>query len=153
MSEPESLKWTLRFKNHNVTVLLLVSPRQPFDSIKEDLLKALKIRNITEINKQPIPENAADIEFGLPIERNNLEKGWEKMRPPPQETADDKQPARGRKTANISPEGLDLKDSQAVAFRFRKAGEQAQDELEIGLDDPGWDVEIPKYEEAEDDEE
>ncbi|OJD12202.1 hypothetical protein AJ78_07161 [Emergomyces pasteurianus Ep9510] len=154
MSEPDSLKWTLRFKNHNVTILLLVSPAQSFESIKEELLKALKVRNIAEINGQPVPEEPDEIEFGIPLDRNNLEKGWEMLRPATEEAGNEKkkQPLRGRKTVVISPEGAGLKDSQALAFRFRKPVEgENEDELGIGFDDPGWDVKIATYD-AEDDE-
>ncbi|OJD27617.1 hypothetical protein ACJ73_00996 [Blastomyces percursus] len=154
MSEPNFLKWTLRFKNHNVTILLLVSPTQSFGSIKEEILKALKVRNITEINGKPVPENAAEIEFGVPLDRNNLEKGWKKLRPTTEESGNgkQKQPLRGRSAATTGPEEAGLKDSQAIAFRFRKPVEgQDEDELGIGFDDPGWDVMIAKYD-AEDDE-
>ncbi|OAX82613.1 hypothetical protein ACJ72_03038 [Emergomyces africanus] len=154
MSEPDSLKWTLRFKNHNVTILLLVSPAQSFESIKEELLKALKVRNIAEINGQPVPEEPAEIEFGTPIDRNNLEKGWEILKPTKEEVGNEKQkqPLRGRKTAMSCPEGAGLKDSQAIAFRFRKPVEgEDEDELGVGFDDPGWDVKIAKYD-VEDDE-
>ncbi|KKZ63946.1 hypothetical protein EMCG_01757 [[Emmonsia] crescens] len=154
MSETDSLKWTLRFKKHNVTILLLISPAQSFDSIKEELLKALKVRNIAEINGQPVPEDPAEIEFGIPIDRNNLEKGWEKLKPTTEEAGNkkQKQPSRGRKAVAASPEGAGLKDSQAIAFRFRKPVEgEDEDELGIGFDDPGWDVLIAKYD-AEDDE-
>ncbi|KAG5289771.1 hypothetical protein I7I48_09200 [Histoplasma ohiense] len=154
MSEPDSLKWTLRFKNHNVTILLLVSPTQSFDSIKEELLKALKIRGITELNGQTVPENPAEIEFGVPLDRNNMEKGWEKLKPTTGEAGNgmNKQPLRGRKSIITGPVGAGLKDSQALAFRFRKPGEdEDEDDLGIGFDDPGWDVMIAKYD-AEDDE-
>ncbi|ODH52434.1 hypothetical protein GX48_01497 [Paracoccidioides brasiliensis] len=150
ISEPNSLKWTLRFKNHNITILLLVSPVQSFDSIKEELLRALKVRNITHINGQPVPQDPAEIEFGIPIDRNNLEKGWEIMKPPARERSGEKQTLRGRKTIIASPEGSGLKDSHAIAFRFHKPVEgEDDDELGIGFDDPGWDVLISKYD-AED---
>ncbi|PGG97925.1 hypothetical protein AJ79_09038 [Helicocarpus griseus UAMH5409] len=152
MSEPDSLKWTLRFKNHNVTILLLASPTQSLDSLKDELLRSLRVRNIAEINQHPVPEDPAEIEFGVPIDRNNLDKGWERLTPPTQEGENEKQPIRNRKAANATIEWLGLKDSQAVAFRFRKPTEgEDEDELGIGFNDPGWDVLIPKYD-AEDDE-
>ncbi|PGG95666.1 hypothetical protein GX51_08181 [Blastomyces parvus] len=154
MSEPNSLKWTLKFKNHNVTILLLVSPTQSFDSIKEEILKALKVRNITEINGQPVPDDSAEIELGVPLDRNNLEKGWEKLRQTIEESGNGKQkkPLRGRNTATTGPEEAGLKDSQAVAFRFRKPVEgEDEDELGIGFDDPGWDVMVAKYDAEDDD--
>ena len=144
--------WTLRFKNHKVTVLLLVDPGKPFESIKETLLQALNVRNIKEINGQPVPEDPSEIEFGVPIDRNNLDKGWQTLDVPHQANGTQKRSAGGKKSVlNTSPQGAGLKDSQAVAFRFHKPSEVDGDEDEIiaaiDLDDPGWDVQIPKDEE------
>lgn len=146
----KSSDWTLRFKNHDVTILLIVSPAKPFGSIKETLLNALKIRNIKEINGKSVPEDPSEIEFGVPIDRNNLHKGWQKM-----ENADKRPSTGGTKSVlNTSPQGAGLRDSQAVAFRFRNATESDKEQDEevaaMDLDDPGWDVKIPKYDDDED---
>ncbi|KAM5450077.1 hypothetical protein MaudCBS49596_004451 [Microsporum audouinii] len=152
MAEPT---WTLRFKNHNITVLLLVSPVEPFDSIKATLLKALQNRGIKEINGKVVPDDAADIEFGAPLDRNNLEKGWLPLAIP--DGRADKGTGKGRSTVfNSSPQGADLRDAQAVAFRFRKASERSavkDGDLEMDLDDPGWDVLVPSYDDEEDENE
>ncbi|EFQ99701.1 hypothetical protein MGYG_02715 [Nannizzia gypsea CBS 118893] len=146
MAEP---KWTLRFKNHNITVLLLVSPAEPFDSIKATLLKALQIRGIKEINGKPVPDDAAGIELGAPLERNNLEKGWQPLAISDGKTDDGA--GKGKSSVfNSSPQGADLRDAQAVAFRFRTPMEDG--DLEMDLDDPGWDVLIPSYDDADEDE-
>ncbi|GBF65245.1 hypothetical protein TMEN_7962 [Trichophyton mentagrophytes] len=151
MAEP---RWTLRLKNHNVTVLLLVSPVDAFDTIKATLLKALQIRGIKEINGKPVPDDAADIELGVPLDRNNLEKGWQPLAIPDGKT--DKGAGKGKSSVfNSSPQGADLRDAQAIAFRFRKASERSavkDGDLEMDLDDPGWDVLIPSYDDEDEDE-
>ncbi|WEW58924.1 hypothetical protein PRK78_004392 [Emydomyces testavorans] len=151
-SKPSPLSWTLRFKNHNITVLLLVSPAEPFKKIKETLLKALKIRGIKEINGISIPQDSSEIEFGLPVDRNNLEKGWVLLELPT-ELKGVKRDAAGTKKNAISdsPQGADLRDSQAVAFRFRaaKSTEATEDEAGMDIDDPGWDVLIPTYDDED----
>jgi hypothetical protein len=140
-----------------VTVLLLVSPVQSLTSIKETLLAALKSRQITEIHGVPVPNDPSEIEFGLPRDRNNLEKGWRKLKPPPQQNGDARRQGAGKRSTAItdSPQGADMRDFQAVAFRFRKtsaAGEQTgeDDELAMEIDDPGWDVLISKYDDETD---
>ncbi|EGE01594.1 hypothetical protein TEQG_00639 [Trichophyton equinum CBS 127.97] len=151
LAEP---RWTLRLKNHNVTVLLLVSPVDAFDTIKATLLKALQIRGIKEINGKPVPDDAADIELGVPLDRNNLEKGWQPLAIPDGKT--DKGAGKGKSSVfNSSPQGADLRDAQAIAFRFRKASERSavkDGDLEMDLDDPGWDVLIPSYDDEDEDE-
>ena len=136
--------------------MLLVSPVEPFASIKESLVKALQARNITEINGQPVPEDASDIEFGIPIDKNNLEKGWQKLDAPEQETGQAKRAAGGKKSViSASPQGAGLKDTQPVAFRFRKRGDGMDNQGEdvaMDLDDPGWDVLIPAYEDSDEEE-
>ncbi|OAL74296.1 hypothetical protein A7D00_2329 [Trichophyton violaceum] len=151
MAEP---RWTLRLKNHNVTVLLLVSPVDAFDTIKSALLKALWIRGIKEINGKPVPDDVANIELGVPLDRNNLEKGWQPLTIPDGKT--DKGAGKGKSSVfNSSPQGADLRDAQAIAFRFRKASERSavkDGDLEMDLDDPGWDVLIPSYDDEDEDE-
>lgn len=45
---------------------------------------------------------------------------------------------------NATPQGAELRDSQALAFRFRNAETGNMD-----IDDPGWDVLIPSYDDDE----
>lgn len=150
-SKPNPLSWTLRFKNHNVTVVLLVSPTEPLEGIRKTLLKALQVRGIEEINGVQIPEQPSEIELGVPIDRNNLEKGWVRL-----ELANgDSSNTGSKKNAIIgdSPQALDLRDSQAVAFRFRSRGREEinanGEESDMDVDDLGWDVMIPTYEDDE----
>jgi hypothetical protein len=142
-----------------LTILLLVSPVQSLTSIKETLLAALKSRQITEINGVPVPSDPSEIEFGLPWDRNNLEKGWRKLKPPLQQNGDTRRQGAGKRSTVItdSPQGADMRDSQAVAFRFRTTSAGAEqtgedDELAMEVDDPGFDVSISKYEDETDEE-
>ena len=103
-----------------------------------------------------IPDSAEDVELGVPIERNNLKKGWVRLEILEQEITDNKGSKRtigGKKSIlNLSPKGADLKDGHALAFRFRKHSTSHVDEdsdMEIDIDDPGWDVQIAAYDDEE----
>lgn len=117
------------------------------------LHNALKVRNIPDINGDPVPETASGVELGVPIDRTDLDQGWKKLEVPAQETkdGDKKRVVGGRKSVlNMSVQGADIQDSEVIAFRFREAeDDKEKDELEKQLDDPGWDVIIPAYEDDE----
>ncbi|KAK2757030.1 hypothetical protein FQN54_004999 [Arachnomyces sp. PD_36] len=155
MAGSGSVPWTLLFKKNKVTILLLLSPSQTIASVKETLLKALKSREITEIAGEPVPESAAGIELGVPIDRNDLERGWQKLEVPAQGVKDgDKKRVAGGKDSilNTTLNGAHIKDAQSLAFRFREVtGDDKEDELEQQSDDPGWDVLIPTYDDEEGD--
>lgn len=95
-----------------------------------------------------------EVELGVPIERNNLNKGWVRLEIPEQEVTDNKGGKRtvgGKKSIlNASPKGADLKDGHALAFRFTKAQSNVDEgDMEIEIDDPAWDVMIAAYEDEE----
>lgn len=143
----------MRFKSHNVTILLLVSPVDPFNSIKETLLNALRVRDIKEINGVAVPDKPSLVELGVPVDRNNLEKGWSLLRTSDECNGDTKKQA-GQNIPSTNPQAADIRDGQAVAFRFRTtaANGTTGDEGEMEVDDPEWDVLIPTYDEEEEDE-
>lgn len=143
------MSWTLRFKKHKTTVLLMVPAHESIASTKEMLLHALKSRGITEINGDPVPDDPSEIEFGVPIDRNELEKGWTRL---------DVELANGEKTSGrvkngtkASLQSADIRNGQPIAFRFRKASDENQDkdDLELELEDPGWDVVVPTLDNEE----
>lgn len=140
-SNPRSC--TLLFKKHRTTIFLSLQPGQTIESAKQALLDALEARGLSEIGGASVPQAAADIELGVPVDRNDLEKGWKPLEP------------AAEKIANGLPtlQSVGLDDSHLVAFRFRKssmadANGDAANENEENL---GWDVEIPQY--ADEDEE
>ncbi|KAL2218953.1 hypothetical protein M432DRAFT_396401 [Thermoascus aurantiacus ATCC 26904] len=154
-SKPDPLSWTLRFKKHKTTVLLMLPANESIASTKEILLKALKSRGLTEINGDPVPDDPSEIEFGVPVDRNELDKGWTKLDVEMPELASEgvtKKGVVGKKNGgNITLQAADIRDGQPIAFRFRKPSEdnKDKDELELELEDPGWDVIVPSLDDEE----
>ncbi|KAL4741272.1 hypothetical protein BDV11DRAFT_168262 [Aspergillus similis] len=142
--------WTLLFKKHRTTVLLLLPPSQTIEATKTNLLEALRARNLKEINGDPVPEDPTAIEFGVAVDKNDLEKGWTSLEAPKIE-ADDA-PKRGpeKKATSLSLKAAELNNGQTIAFRFRKAGVASSDNVtDLDLEDPGWDVVIPNFDDEE----
>ncbi|MCJ1421386.1 hypothetical protein MMC32_007749 [Xylographa parallela] len=142
--------WTLRFKQHKVTVLLFVEQTQPFSSIKADLLNALQGRGYSEINQRPLPSDAEDIILGLPIDKNDPSKGWIGLDIPAMDMEDEtgnKKKMGGKKSVlNASPLGAGLRDGSLLAFKFRSENAKKDDDG-LDLDDSDWDVIMPSYDE------
>lgn len=154
-SQPDPLSLTLLFKKHKTTVLLMLPSTSTIATTKELLLRSLQSRGLQEINGDVIPDDASNIEFGVPVDKNDLEKGWTSLEPDvPQELLTK---SAGRKSAvgQGTLQAAELKNGQSIAFRFRKRGaeDHAQDDTVDDLEDPGWDVILPKYEEEEEEEE
>ncbi|KAL8638877.1 MAG: hypothetical protein Q9228_004015 [Teloschistes exilis] len=143
---PSSQQLTLLFKQHKATVLLLVSSLDTFDSIKEKLLAALKATGVTEINGHSVPSEPDDVILGVPIDKNDPDRGWVGLNIPGEK--DDG--AKDRKTKgsvlNSTPSGAGCKDSAVFAFRFREKESEGD---EVDLDDGKFDVVMPIFEDDE----
>ncbi|OJJ51292.1 hypothetical protein ASPZODRAFT_127349 [Penicilliopsis zonata CBS 506.65] len=155
MSNPDPLSWTLFFKKHKTTVLLMLPPHETLQNAKSALLNALQSRGLKELNGDVIPQDAAEVEFGVPVDRNDLEKGWTSLETDDLDLEDEgnSKRASGKRSGNaVSLQNADLRNGQAVAFRFRKptATSEKTDELDIDLGDPGWDVVTPNFDDEED---
>lgn len=153
-AKSDSRSCTLLFKKHKTTVLLSLQPHEPLTSGKEKLLGALASRGLRDINGDAIPNDPAEIELGVPVDKSDLEKGWMRLATdiPSQkdEGAAKKTTAKPKSTATVQAAGL--QNGSSVAFRFRKPTEEAVgDELDTDLDlnDPGWDVIIPSFDDEE----
>lgn len=137
------MQWTLRFKQHKTTVLLFAQQSQSLDSIKRDLLDAIKARGIEEINGNALPSDPEDIEFGVPRDKYDISKGWVPLKIPEVEEGDTKGKGKAVKKDSVlngSPLGAGLKDGAMLAFRFTKG--PAEDGMDV---DDEWDVIIPSY--------
>ncbi|CAF9934425.1 MAG: hypothetical protein ALECFALPRED_005941 [Alectoria fallacina] len=138
---PSGMQWTLRFKQHKTTILLFVQQSQSFNSIKRDLLDAIKATGINDINGNALASDPEDIEFGVPRDKNDISRGWVALKIPEVENGDTN--GKGVKKGSIlneSPLGAGLKDGAMLAFKFTKGVE------EDGMDvDDEWDVIIPSY--------
>ena len=150
MSKPPKAKTlqsdlTLRFKNHRITILLLCQQSQSFTSIRQDLLESIKATGIENINGTFIPSNPEDIILGVPLDKNDLTKGWVNLEIP--EFDESEAQGKGVKKGSVlnqSPLGAGLKDGALLAFKFKK--ERASDEIEL---DDEWDVVMPSYEDED----
>lgn len=143
---------TLLFKKHKTTILLSLQPHDQLQGVKQKVLQALKERGVREINGDIVPDDPAEIEFGMPIDRSDLEKGWTRLKT--NIPNDESGKKSGRALADTVLDA-DLGDGNWVAFRFRKdikAEEAKEDESAMSLDqeDPGWDVVAPSFEEEDD---
>lgn len=167
---PSQQTWTLRLKAHKTTVFLHVDPLTRFSVIKQLLYKALQDTSLNnpETNEPvPLPESAADIQLGRPVNINDPRAGfqlgeWECSIDEDEE--DVKGKGKAKKTAdgtaapsNIQqcPKGAGLRDNAVLAFGFRgdgtEWGSRAQDaeDEDMEEDRPGmWGVKIPTFEDA-----
>ncbi|KAJ5615836.1 hypothetical protein N7537_000950 [Penicillium hordei] len=131
-SKTDSRAVTLLFKKHKTTVLLMLQPHEPLGFTKERLLGALKSREVTEINGDIVPDDSDDVEFGEPIDRADLEKGWKRLK---------------SQNESVTLMEAGLQNGHSVAFRFHKSTEGKNGGVDMDLDgeDPGWDVVMPTY--------
>ncbi|KAL4980311.1 hypothetical protein BDW66DRAFT_124914 [Aspergillus desertorum] len=150
MSQSDPLSWTLLFKKHRTTVLLLLPPSQTVEATKTNLLEALRARGLKEINGDPLPEDPTAIEFGVAVDKNDLEKGWTSLEAPKTETDDASKQGPGKKATSLSLKAAELNNGQSVAFRFRTRGVPGSDNAtDLDLEDPGWDVVTPSFDDEE----
>lgn len=138
----------------------MLLPQESITNTKTALLNALKARELSGINGEPLPEDASDIEFGVAVDRNDLEKGWTRLEVEGSHFAEEEVPKKntGKKTSGfISLQALDLRNGQSIAFRFKKPGDgekavkkDGEDiDIDLDLEDPGWDVVVPKFDDEE----
>ncbi|KAL4925598.1 uncharacterized protein BDV17DRAFT_294335 [Aspergillus undulatus] len=143
-AQQDPLSWTLLFKKHKTTVILVLPPSETIIGTKTTLLKALQARGLSDINGDPVPQYPSEIELGIAVDKNDLEKGWTSLEAP--QPDDDEAPKRGgKKAASLSLKAADINSGQSIAFRFRRPGSSA----DLDLEDPGWDVVLPSLDDEE----
>ncbi|RJE18433.1 hypothetical protein PHISCL_09229 [Aspergillus sclerotialis] len=125
----------------------MLPPHESLTKAKESLLHNLKGRNITEINGDLIPDDPSQIELGVAVDKADPEKGWTRLEV---ETGGSKQSRDG-----VSLQAADLRNGQAVAFRFRKPQQETEErgdiDIDIDVEDPGWDVVLPSLDDEDED--
>lgn len=148
---PNPRSCTLLFKKHRTTVLLSLQPGQSIESSKEVLLQSLLDRGFSEIGGTSLPQAAAEIELGVPVDRNDLEKGWRPLED--NHAVENDQGVKKYSKGFLTLEAAGLENGHSVAFRFRKSsGTDVNGNATNGVsEDIGWDVEMPSY--ADEDEE
>lgn len=133
----DSSLWTLRFKQHKTTILLYAYPGQSFTSIKKDLLDAISSTGLKAIDGHDLPSDPEDVILGVPIDKNDIDRGWKELLIPEADNEIDAHKSKKVKKDSIfnsSPLGAGLKDGAMIAFRFKADEEE------------GFDVIMPTYE-------
>ncbi|TQB68725.1 hypothetical protein MPDQ_002881 [Monascus purpureus] len=162
--------WTLLFKKHKTTVLLMLQPHETITTAKEALLKALQVRGIKEINGDTVPDSPSEIEFGVAVDRNDLDKGWTRLEVEAptfgkEESSSANKGAAAKKNNSssfVSLQAADIRNGQSIVFRFRKRREETEggdqdqnqdqpdlDNIGLEFEDPGWDVVVPRLDDEE----
>lgn len=149
---PSGVTWTIRFKYNKTTVLLHADPLQTFDSLKEDLLSALKQTNKDGLlHGHPLPESADEIILGKAVDVFDLSKGFSRLDVSEVDDVDADAKKKGRPAKDAAGKetlkGAGLRDNAVLAFKW---GEDAvmidKEGMEVGEEQ--WDVQVPTYEDA-----
>ncbi|KAJ5988775.1 hypothetical protein N7481_003985 [Penicillium waksmanii] len=150
-TNPDSRSVTILFKKNKTTILLSLQPHEQLQAVKRKVLQALKERDVREINGDIVPDDPAEIEFGIPIDRSDLEKGWTRLKT---NTSNEETGKNSGSALADTVLDADLGNGNWVAFRFGKdikPEETKEDEtaMSLDLDDPGWDVVVPSFDDEE----
>jgi len=145
-----SRTWTLRFKNHRSTILLHVDPLQQLNSVRAELLKAVRQSHPDgKLNGYAIPDDETDILLARPADINDLTLGWEPLEH--DDSLDDalveeKSTGKGKGKAGSSkaksgkdklsdcPQGAGLRDGGVVAFKFKGQAQAEREAADEGIE-------------------
>ena len=145
--------FTLRFKNHKSTTFLHADPQQSFDSLREDLLRALKDTHPDgTINGHPLPPKSSHILLARPNDLQNIDKGFTSVTDKVGDIITGNENV-GRKKAGqpelklkeATPKAAGLRDGSVVAYKFRT---DLDDDYDPALDED-WDVMMPSYDDQD----
>lgn len=161
--KPSSTTWTLRLKAHKTTVLLHVDPLSTFSNIKELLYNALEqagLKHPETGSTIPLPESAADIQLGRPLDVNKPKEGFRLGEWETNDEEEDAEGANGKgkaasKSISQSLKGAGLKDNAVLAFRWKGDGtgwendeEDTASSREKAAYRRMWGVKIATYEDS-----
>ncbi|KAF1930579.1 uncharacterized protein M421DRAFT_418878 [Didymella exigua CBS 183.55] len=155
MAQPTPSTWTLRLKSHRTTVLLHTDPLSTFSTIKAQLYTALAETGLQASEDGPaipLPDSAADIQLGRPLDPLDPGAGfalaeWEDAELD-EEVVIEEEAGKGKGRARAKaktgegtdcPKAAGLKDGAVLAFRWE--GMQ-------GVDGDAWGVQIASFEDA-----
>ena len=145
----------------------MLPPHESIATAKEQVLKALNARGLKDINGDPVSSDPSDIELGVPVDKNDLDKGWTRLQADEPAFGEEKSSSTRRNTnrgggSSVSLQAADLKNGQLLAFRFRESkpektqgddkGQPDLDDIEHEFDDPGWDVIVPSLDDYDEEE-
>ena len=152
-TKPTPLTWTIRFKSGKLTTFLHVEPSQSLESVKSQLLDALRQRYPSgNLNGAAIPEQVDELLLARQVDIANPEKGWTRLDevdalegPATKKRKTSEKDMKNRST-NTNFKSLGLIDGAVLAFKF--ANEEEEEDEGLGLEDENWNVELPAYDDA-----
>lgn len=155
---PSSLTWTLRFKYHKSTILLHVDPNQSVESLKENLLYALRdVKPSPEfLNGRSPPSSASQIKLAKPVNPLDVSEGWEPLEAfavddeEDDDDGDGKGKGKGKVKSMTEAFGqivteIGIKDHSVLAFRWEDTEDPAVEDEDEAMDEGEWDVVIPTF--------
>lgn len=150
---PSALTWTLKFKNGKSTTVLHVDPLQSFDSIKEELLLALRETHPDgEFNGRQIPDKLDDVLMARLTDLNDIDGGFTSLVDDDGNLITEIEPVNkkrktdggGFKLKDQCPTAAGLRDGCILAFKFREGTEPPLEE------DANWDVTMARIDNTDD---
>ena len=155
---------TLLLKHHKSTVLLSTLPSTPISDLKTLLLAALTSRGIATLpsTNTSLPTSPDELELGILLDKKDASKGFKllsegRQQQQEEDTKSSKKgkgrPSKGGSSVGGTVEAAGLTDGSWVAYRIRngnvKEEEDEEGNMMVDIDDPGWDVVVPSFEEAD----
>lgn len=159
---PTPRTWTIRFKYHKSTVLLHVNPDQSIESLKENLLYALRDVKPSPnfLNGRSPPSSISQIQLAMPRNALNVSEGWEYFDESPgfeiedEDDGESKGKSKGKGKAKTESSGLTvreagIRDNGVLAFRWRdEESAVGPGDADEPMEDGEWDVVIPTFDDS-----
>lgn len=150
---PTSAHLTLLLKHARSTTVLSVLPETSLTTLKSQLLQVLSARGLSRLpgTETTLPTDASDLELGVLLDKHEPQKGWvptEGLASLGSTKSSSKKKSKGA-VENVGD--LELKDGGWIAYRVRVprlSGSEDDEELEA-VQDPGWNVELPTFDDEE----
>jgi hypothetical protein len=153
VTSPTSAHLTLLLKHARSTTVLSALPETSFTTLKFQLLEVLSARGLGHLpgTTTTLPTDPNDLELGVLLDKHEPQKGW---------VATDslaglsttKSSSKKKSKGVVETVGdLELKDGGWIAYRVREprlGGGDDDEELEA-IEDPGWNVELPTFDDEE----
>lgn len=149
---PTPAHLTLLLKHGRSTTVLSALPDSPLSTLKQQLLQVLSSRNITHLpgTPTPLPTAPEDLELGILIDKHEPHKGW--VSTESLSSLNISKSSKKKTKGVVETVGdLELKDGGWIAYRIRGppiGGDDEDEEIEA-VEDPGWNVEIPSFDDEE----
>lgn len=153
VTSPTAAHLTLLLKHARSTTVLSVLPETTLATLKSQLLEVLSARGLSRLpgTETALPSDPNDLELGVLLDKHEPQKGWvstEGLASLSSTKSSSKKKSKGT-VENVGD--LELKDGGWIAYRIRVprlAGTEEDDELEA-VQDPGWNVELPTFDDEE----